>query len=585
LKARFVKNISFAKKKQTPHMPEINRRDEALIVGAMLCIILPLKWLMINYGLPYQTHVDEMTVLTDPFKKLLLYAQGDFSVPTNLFNWLMVVWYGIVFVIGLIGGAWSGFADFKLFLLSSSGELLLTGRLFSVVASVAGAIIITKLIFRITKNTLERILFALIFVFNPAEIIGSNLVKYEGIAYLFYAAILYLGYGYFVEREKNRRYILYLLLFLALSLRVEMIAYLAGFAIYDFFVEERTTPFIRRIGVFFKPFAYGVILYCVITLYPLALVYKVTYPNATQQLTVSPTYEEAIVTKFPSAGYLFSTMLDSSFYLQGFLAIMGPLALLFFVLSLKRRDTHFLYIPFVITFFALAIFPVKNAYYMLNSSVIILLAFAIYVSKEIRSVKWRYICTSVTLLWILSFSVPHFFTLWYYKDSRIRARDYLLKKTSPEDYIYTEGVFTSIYDKPARYILRSEASKLAGGTGLSSELIASRVTDNESRYIMTVSEWEPFDGTAFENVFNNYYDTSLLAAQRPKFYLYIPDFCTDLDFSENNPRFRQFKNFYANMKLKYEPDTVFSYPVRDNRLRFANGYFKPVVIYKRKEDL
>ena len=49
------------------------------------------KWLLIHYGYPQQTHYDQVTILKDPLKTAVMYAHGDFSLPTSLYHWLLLL--------------------------------------------------------------------------------------------------------------------------------------------------------------------------------------------------------------------------------------------------------------------------------------------------------------------------------------------------------------------------------------------------------------------------------------------------------------------------------------------------------------
>jgi hypothetical protein len=556
-----------------------NSRGKTIFLSILFVLLsCCFKVVIIQYGLPYPVHVDELTILKDPFKWINEYSSGDYSRTTNLFNWMFLAYSAVVFVSGNALGIWEGVDEFKTFLLSESGNLIFIGRLLSLFVSVLGGLVILRLSFKITQLLWQRVAFLLLILFNPVEWNSTNWIKFEAYCYLAYGLILTIAYEYFVLKKKEKRGLLYLAAVLAVSLRIENSAYLIGFLFYDIFYFQRQLVFVEKIKLFFPIVLMAVVVYCMVTLLPVSIWYRAVHETQTVDLSASPTFEEAIITKLPDIGSVWEVVASSDVYLVVLLALMGPLVLLAFALNLKFKEAHFIYWPFAITAFVLLLFPIKNTHYLLNVSVLILIGAMIYFSKT-KLYRWNKAIVSICLLWAISFCI-NFLILIVKGDVRNVAKEYMLNKTQKNDTILIEGIFSNIRDTPDRYRLRSEAAKQIGSTGLSSSFLAENIDPKESRVVIQVSDYEPFKGTSYEGIFSIGYDSIATKTARAKYLVYVPGTFGHSDISLNG-RPIQYSDYFNFLKRKTELEASFPVSAFDPRLAYSNFYyFHSVFIFK-----
>jgi hypothetical protein len=552
-------------------------RSIPMFVGIAVLCAVAIKCQMIRYGLPYQIHVDESIILKDPFKIALMYMQGNFSQSTNLYNWLIMGSFAIIFCFGLITGRWSGFEQFKTFLIADSPDLLLYGRTLSMVLSAAACGILVYLVLKATKNFWLRVLFIAMIVFNPVEMNSVNWVKFDALAYLAYAVILLLSYDYFFLGDVAKRKVLYVALIISLSVRIELISYLAGFLFWDLVLHRSQLNSFLRSAV--KPIGIGLAVYFLVTLSPLTYVYNSFAQPATGNLVTSPTFESAISSKL-NVGSILYGLSESRFYVVAILALLGPVLPVIFLLNIRDRRAWYLYPPFLIMAFFLLIFPVKGTHYLLNISVLVIFGSLLFCEFN-TSKKAAVMLSLVSVIWLASFAVDQLYLILR-GDARIQARNYLMSVTNPSDTLYVDGVFSQIPDKPQRYRLKAEASRMIGSTGLSNDYFASTLSDDATRAIITVSSYEPFANTLYNRIFNNFFDTAQMRKEHPSRYVFVgPRYC--IERFEEGEQYGSEARFYRSVEQLYEKDTVFSYPSFDPRLRYATTYyFRPVVIYKPK---
>ncbi|MBN8703031.1 MAG: hypothetical protein J0M08_08195 [Bacteroidetes bacterium] len=558
------------------------RSLERRLLLFVLCCSVFMKWILINYGIPYKIHVDEMAILTDPFKILLMYAEGNFSTPTNILNWLYLIWYAIVFAIGLIFNQWDNFAEFKLFMISENSSFLLSGRMFSLLISTFGSLVLTKLIFKITPAAIFRIIFSLIVVFNPIEINANNWVKFDPLAYLSYALILHTAHRYFIENNHEKRKLLYTFLILALAVRIETIGFLIGCFLFDIFCFRGEISKLEKLKHALPTIIKSFLFYAILTLLPFVLLYKYLHPVALG-LTNSETFEQAIVSKLiKQSGSVITNILNSSYYLQALFALLGPVLIIVFFINARKKKLGFVYFSFFVLALVLTLFFVKHTHYLLGVSVLIIYSALIFISG-IRSYRVRYLCSMFTLIWMVSYDASLLYQVLSVGDVRVQVKDYLMKNTTSNDYIFVEGVFSQIKDSPERYGLRSIASKeLGGGTGLSTELLSKTLKKEDTRNIIEVSDYDYYKGSKYEGVFTNKHDTNQFKLLKPKYFLFEGGDYWDYKMEKKlNNNIHQ--DFYKFILSYYVLDKSFLYDINDPRLKYKNHYyFIPFLVYKLK---
>lgn len=544
---------------------------------SMACILVVLKWNFIHYGMPYMTHVDESMIATDPLKIILRYSAGDFSISTNLYNWMLLVWTGCVFVAGLVSGRWSGFDEFRTVLVAAPEDVVFWGRLLSLILTVAASVILIRLVCTLTSNNPMRWLLSLLILCNPLELNAVNWVKFDSAAYLMYAILISLGYRYFIRGEERLRWWMYLALYSGVSVRIEMVVYLGGFLLADV-IRYYRTGFVSLIQRLALPQVAGLAIYLVVTLMPLTFLYRPSANDAV--LTTSPTFQQAIWEKLPSWQHLKAVLSSSDYYLYCVLLFQGPLLLYFLRKTVGDRIWYIL-IPFVLNVIAICVFPVRLVHYLLSVSVLIIAGALFFLSHGVNRTK--IIFASVALVWSGSFFVYESYLLIAYGDVRLVARDYLLDHTGPDETIYIDGIFANVHDKRSRYALRAKASKVSGSTGLSNAYFAEHLDDRETRVITQVSNWEPFEGTPYARVFNNLYDTAMLRRDNPTYYVYVvPTAWPRLDAMAHSER----GDFYTAVLRGYHLEKEFDYPFPASKLIYTNRYyFHRVSVYRANSSL
>lgn len=559
-----------------------NRQQFLAPTIVLLLVLLVFKAIYISFGLPYTTHADETTILRDPLKLLLSYSHGDFSMSTNLYNWVILGWLFLVFITGLIFGRWSNLDGFQEYLIAEPSYSLLDGRILSLCFGVIAAWFLIRLICKITTDYRWRWLLSVMVLFNPIEVNAVNWIKFDAPAYLAYVLLIYWGYGYFIEQRGVSKTFFYVISFIAASVRIEVVAYLMGFLMYDFFIFSSHQPFRSRFVGFIKPIAIGIAVYSIITLLPLTFIYKLLHQDATSYLATTPTFEDAILSKMPGFSYLGQALLYSDYYIKCLLVLMGPMLLYFFFRHMAKLRVSFLLFPFIITVLVLLVFPIKSVHYLLNVSLLICVGSAIFLAQSPSRVNFFF--TVLSVAWTFSFCLSQAYVFQTVKDVRLEVRDYLFSHTQPSDLIYVEGSFSQIYDKRDRYRLKVDAAHAIGSTGLSNEYLANHLDDRFTRRILEVTDWEYFANTPYVNTFGNNYDTARLLQDMPLYYVLVTHISEDRQFVRKD-KFKAFLPFYNIVKQNYHIEREFSYPQFDPRLRYVNYYYlNEVVLYRRNKN-
>jgi hypothetical protein len=555
------------------HLKDFSKSNTTLVSIFLVTVSLAVvaKVIMISYGLPFQIHVDEATVLKNPFKLLLNYASGNFSQSTTLLNWITLAFFGFIFLVGLLTGRWHSIGEFQSFLITDSPDLILWARILSGIISLAASLILIRLVLKITSDLWLRTLFIVMVLFNPIELNSVNWMKYEAISYFMTAILIYYAHSYFFLENKRHKAVLYILLFVGLSVRIELIAMLIGVLIFDF--AQNLNQIKSFLFSIFKPSAIGIFIYLIVTLYPVKILYNYLAEAPKETLTTSKTFESAIFADLNWDSILFGIS-NSDYYLYASFALLGPVVMIAFFISIFRKRQRFIILPFVILAFFLIIYPVKNTHYLMNASIFLLIgSFLTIESWGIKRMKYSF--GAISAAWVFSFCVSQIILASGTGDLRIKAREYVLASSNADDTIYVEGIFSQIQDKPKRYRLKSEAAKLIGSTGLSNEYFANTLNDFDTRAIITVSEYDPFAETPFNKMFNNNYDTALLLLHRPKYYIRV----TPAIIKHPNRK----ADFCDFIETKFEKIISFHYDFRDPRLFYSNiYYFHHVDIFKIK---
>ncbi len=546
------------------------RKNSVLILLIILSTIIG-KLILISYGLPFITHVDEFTIIKDPLKILLTYKQFDFSLSTNLYNWLLIFWHFIVATVGIAAGSWNSYGYYLNDLSADSTKILWCFRFLNIILATAANLIFIKFILRkLQLSDLLKLLLILVLVFNPIEWNANGFVKFDALAYLSYALLIYYGYEYFVERKDIQRK-LYLLLFISLTVRIENVAFVIGYIFYDFSIISAYSFnkfFSKKL---LKIIAVGLLLYSVITLMPLMLFYKSTM-SAKVLLSRTRTFEE-VITSFVS----FSNISAYTLYIKVALVLLSPVVLVGFVIQLfkNRRAENYLLIPLIIINVVLAMDRIKNVFYFLLSSVILIIYF-IHFCKNINA-RIAVVLSALTLFYFFSFDVELLKHVHDYKTNQI-VREKTLALTGKSDTIIYSGIIDIGLLENENMIRDKITSihEIGGGTGkgLEEKLKQAIKNPDNTRFVYQMGEDFYWGGTKYENKWLIGDDTTRLSEIDPKLIIL---------FSFGNERFTTeplLKSFLDKHYTKsYENKNSFA----DFRMNYRNVYyFHDAYIYLRK---
>src|SRR5262249_39549869 len=145
---------------------------------------------IVMYGLPFEFNPDEPYILKEPFKLTYLYAHGVFAYPTNLFFWIVQIWYGVLFAAGSLVSHWHGLSEVKWSLAAESRSVLLWGRMLGALTSAGAVLVLARTIAQTTSGWGYRVLMAASLALNPIDLVASPWLKFDGIVALFNAILI-----------------------------------------------------------------------------------------------------------------------------------------------------------------------------------------------------------------------------------------------------------------------------------------------------------------------------------------------------------------------------------------------------------
>jgi len=551
---------------------------------------------IITYGLPYSLHPDESYIFKDPIKTIFNYFNLDFSTPMSLYSWCLSAWYGILFIIGKIVGKWHSFEEYKHLIILESGIILFWGRLLSVIILSFSNHIIIKLIKRFNAKESTKILVLLTFVFNPVLLASVYWIKFDITTYFSSCFLLYYFYQFFIERNYTKRKYLYFFCVVFISIRVELICFLVTLIVFDFISSKKEKhSFFDR--VLFSSIIKGLIVFCVITLYPLYILNQLKGNVIDPMpLACTKTFEKSISTgiinSIKSGSIFISILSNIYFYFSLAISSLGTILLLAVLFLIKRfrlflkfegSFSPFLFIYFHISLFSVFIlfFPYHATHYFLSISFLLLALSAIFLLNSKQN-KLRTIFCYLNLFFVISLSGAFFAYVMTYKDPRLSAKEYLLKTTTKADLLAIETISMNGYHPlidECPDVLREKSNavkKTKKGTGLYTDLKSKQDSLN-CRKILDIFTDDYYTGTDGEGKWINNYNITEFIKAAPEFYITTRDL---------NPDFLSphVADFYQTVKSKYVISNSFIFNSFDFRLNFllkTEPYFKNVYIYKK----
>lgn len=489
---------------------QVSRLSDYHVI-VILMVVLMMKMPLITYGLPYSFHPDELYIYKTPFKIILEYSHFDFKTPTNLFFWLLTVWYSLGFIIGLVTGKVSGINDFQDLLLTEDGLIFLWGRIFSVLITLLALVFAWRLINKIYSDS-SRYIWLLLFAANPIEWVSCNWIKFDPICYLGLMMWLYYSFLYFSLGQNHIKKTLYWVSILIVTVRVDLSVLMLFTFIGDFFIKKEKIVYLLKWGVI------SLICYSVITNIPAAIIIS----SLSKKAATSASFEQAIFYKYIALienGNLFLLIFSNLWYylFSIGLVVLLPLTICFLFMSRKiiANPILTLYLSAITVYLmAILVFPYHAPHYFLIPSVVII-AIVMIVLKNV-SVLINYVASlTIAFYFLLQVSVHLSFVI-FRKDTRFIAKEFVLKATSFNESIGLEGLmnngfFPPIDECPEELVNKSVAIKkynLGSGRGL--ELKSKIIEKSTCRKIIEISSSDRFDSTPYADDWINKYNASKL---------------------------------------------------------------------------
>jgi hypothetical protein len=277
-------------------------------------------------------------------------------------------------------------------------------------------------------------------------------------------------------------------------------------------------------------------------------------------------------------------ILNYKYYVINSFVILGPVVMLAFLVKMFKNNgsVKFLILPLLITNLVLAVDSVKNVFYFLLTSVIILFLFLKYV-EEGRHKKFGLILLCFSLLYFISYDAEIlYYTLMH--NANETARRIVLKNSTPNDSIVVDGVADLRIPQSAQ-ILREQiaALKEVGGStgyGLAEKLKASESDSLESRRLYERVEDYFWGNTKYKNRWLIGGDSNVLETFKPKLMVLFSHY--------NNLResyMAGIQPYGTLLEKKYDLIAKDLYYFPDPRLYYRNYYyFQSFFIYKRKNS-
>jgi hypothetical protein len=553
-----------------------------LFAVAAACVSAALKLPIVAYGLPAEFNADEATILKDPFRLAYLYAHGQFPQSTNLFLWVLQVWYGVLYIGGRLFGAWGALGQFRESIAAESPGVVLWGRLFGVLASACAVYILAVLVARRVPRWPERLLILGTLAVNPVDLVASPWLKYDGAAALVNAILVAAFVRYLDSNERRDRRWLYFLALAAVSFRIDFIVYPIVVILHDA-VARRPWRDVAAAA------AAGIVTYAVVTLRPVAMVYQVvTAGGANPELNVETPFEGHILERLLAdiASGALSASVVSAIGFYGALSAALGVPLLVICAGSIARDTRARWLLMVV---AVALGPLllssaQSTRYWLSPSVCLLLAAGLAVGADLPK-RLQLAVLSAVFLVCASLTVETLVHLRTQLDSRVRAGEYLIGRSTRADIIMVEGYLNPGYhaeisecpDELRRKAVATQEARV--GTGETFLQWARRAEGVECRRILEVANRDRFAGSSYAGRWINTYDVASLEAMAP-----LPTFFTTAAAYErfagpNRPAFIDWVDRRYGLAGVFEPE------YREPRLRWlltSTPYHARLLVYERK---
>lgn len=491
-------------------------RDKAILVAFLLSIFAT-KIVLLFYGLPYSFHPDELYIYKAPFKILLEYADGQFTTPTNLFFWILTVWYGLGFLVGTILGYFSNFSDFQDALLAEQGIVYFWGRLLSVVISLGTLCVLWKLIREYVTGFSYAFLLLCLFALNPIEWVSCLWLKFDPISLFVVTYWLFVAHFFLVEKDQSYRWKLYSLSAIGLCVRIDLVVLLLVCLAGDYFLFETDLRKISTRGL-------AVIgCYFLVTLIPFAIINSLL----SYEQTTYPPFEQAILQKYLGLigkGGVFH-VIGSNFVFYFFeicLKVLAPIAIIVAWSLRQVGKNRMLKICFVLMMtyvLFLLVFPFRAPHYFLVPSILMMVV-VLAVFKTISPAKQPWII-AVLLVFFAWQTIQIFYYVATKQDTRLLARDRVLSESKIGQTVALEGLLNNgfyppVFECQSSLLTKAEVLREFGkGSGLGFEAMAKQFNEKNCRTLVELSYSNRLAGVPTEKSWINPFDPSDLKQRAP----------------------------------------------------------------------
>ena len=394
------------------------------------------------------------------------------------------------------------------------------------------------------------------------------------------------------------RGLLYIYCIVSLSVRIELVCFLITLTIFDFLsFRKEGRPFFDR--MLLKSFLFGICIFSLLTMYPFYFMSKFTgIATDAMPLASQKTFEKAIsigISNGINSGAFFDSIFTNfSFY---FLLALSSLGAIFVIalLFLNRRFRKFIkfagdfkslfFIYFHIFFFSsfIILFPYHATHYFLSISLLLLILNA-YILLNSQRNRFTILLCCFNLIFLLSLSGSFTLNILFQKDTRLAAKEELLKLTNERDLLAIETISMNGYhplvnECPETLREKSIAvQKTKKGTGLYHQLKS--IEDSSGcRNILDVFSEDYYSATEGKGKWINDYDIIQFLQRDPKYYITA----FDINASVNS---KKVNLFHSTVLSKYILLNTFECTSFDPRLTYlisTEPYFKNIFIYKKNE--
>ncbi len=215
----------------------MNILEKNILVLLIVCAFLIRVW-GISFGLPFFFHFDESSYIYTAFYSASNNLRPDIFIHPMLYSYILIILYGMVFLLGFIFASWKSGLEFFSFYVYDPTIFLLVGRIFNVVIGTLSVF----LIFKIGKKIYSEIvglIAAGFLAFSFLHVQESHYLKEDILIGLFSLTCVYVNYQ-IIKTGKLKYFLISGLLFgLMASLKYHFFILIPPFLYSSLFTAEK----------------------------------------------------------------------------------------------------------------------------------------------------------------------------------------------------------------------------------------------------------------------------------------------------------------------------------------------------------